>query len=181
MLRALRAVLAGIPGIEHVDRQDLNPQDMLAEAQLPAIIIDEERTRYQWTERHHKREAEARSGLILDCQAYAGRSDDRAGYDVSTVRELFVNRVLQELADKATLEVQLDNESEPQTHADDAALQFEVRYPRVPTPKIRALITITVSTDEVFDGRARTSWDTLVADIYSHDDSDDSPTVTMET
>lgn len=180
MLEALKVVLEGIPGVQHVDRQDLDPTGMLSEAQRPAIIIDEERTRYEWTERHGKRQMEAKSGLVLDLQADATRSDDRSGYDVSTVRELFVNRVIQELADESTLTVQLASENQAQQHADDAALEFEVRYPAVKPPKTRALITITVRSDERFDGRTRTTWETLASEIYNYDDSDDPPTVEFQ-
>lgn len=173
MLEALKAVLGNIPGIRHVDRQDLDPTGMLSDANLPAIIVDEERTRYEWTDRHGTRQMSVRSGLVLDLQAYAARSADRSGYDVSTVRELFVTRVIQELVNESTLTVQLAGENQAQAHADDVALDFEVRYPAVEPPRARALVTITVDTDEEFDDRTTTAWDTLAADLYSYDD--DSP------
>lgn len=175
MLEALKQVLEGIPGVQYVDRQDLDPTGMIAEAQRPAIIIDEERTRYEWLERHDERKMEATSGLVLDLQADAPKSADRAGYDVSTIRELFVARVIQELADESTLTVQLASENSEQQHADDAALEFEVRYPSVPEPGVRAVISISIESCEVFDGRTKNTWDTLAGKIWAHDDSDSPP------
>lgn len=178
MLEALKVVLEQIPGVQHVDRQDLDPEGTLPEARLPAIIIDEERTRYDWTDRHGDREMNVQSGLVLDLQAQAPRSGDRAGYQISTVRELFVQRVLEELADEATLTVELDGESSPTPHADDTLLGAEVRYPAVEPPKTRAIISLTVWTDETFDGRVHSTWTEIAADIYSHDDADDPPDFT---
>lgn len=175
MLEALAEVLRGIEGVQFVDRQDIDPTSMVSEAKLPAIVIDEERTRYEWAERHGQREMAFASSIILDLQAYTRKSDDRAGYQISTVRELFVARVLNELANESTLTTQLADENEPQAHADDVAIDFDVRYPKVKPPKCRALVTISSAGQEYFDDRQVSDWQKIVAEIYSYDDSDDPP------
>lgn len=181
MLEALAEVLRGIQGVQFVDRQDIDPTSMVSEANLPAIIIDEERSQYEWAERHGAREMAFASSIVLDLQAYTRKSGDRAGYQISTVRELFVARVLNQLANEATLTVQLADENQPQSHADDVALQFDVRYPKVKPPQCRALVSISAHGEEVFDDRQVNDWKTLAADLYSHDDSDDPPDFTVST
>ncbi|MFB6374486.1 MAG: hypothetical protein ABEN55_15510 [Bradymonadaceae bacterium] len=170
MLEALAEVLRGIPGVQYVDRQDIQPEKMVSEGQLPAIIVDEEKATYRWEDRHGERSMKVNSGLVLDLQAYAERRSDGAGYSTSTVRELFVARVLHELAHEPELVVQLADENKAQQHAQDVAVEFDVRYPRVSPPKCRALVTIQAFHYEVFDDRQRTAWEKIVTEIAPPED-----------
>jgi hypothetical protein len=168
LLEALKKSLSSMEGVNFVDRQDIS-RDMVADEQLPAIIIDEQSTNYEWFDRHGNRDMDFASTLVLDLQILAERKDGE-DWNVSTVRETFAAAVMTHLADNAELIEQLDGESQAQPHARDVASSFSVRYPRVPAPYARALISITAQSQEVFDGRAKTEWDTLVADLYRYDD-----------
>ncbi|MFU8806657.1 MAG: hypothetical protein ACNA8W_22805 [Bradymonadaceae bacterium] len=154
MLEALKEVLEGIEGVRYVERQAIT-HSMVADPQLPAIIIDEAQTRYRWLERHRTRTSHASTGVVLDLQIRASRRTDGPGANTSTVREAFIARVIRELVDRSTLN----------STARDVGDIFDVRYMPVDAPFARALITIRADLEEVFDDRVRTNWKKLIVDI----------------
>lgn len=162
MLEALKEVLSGIDGVAYVDRQAVQ-RKMVSDAQLPAIIIDEAKTKYRWLERHGDRTSHVSAGIALDLQVRASRRSDGPGGNVSTVREAFVSRVILELVEKATLN----------GTALDAGHKFDVDYLPAPAPYGRALVTIAVDTQEVFDERVRTVWQSFVASVGPEDSLQD--------
>lgn len=164
LLEALASALRSLEGVKYVSRQAITP-DLLSDAQLPAIIIDESNARYRWLERHGERCAEVSNALVLDLQVRAKRNPNAPGGNPSTVREAFVAAVIAHLAHHATLTVQLPGEDEPCAHARDVASQFDVQFVAAPSPYARALITIRADTYDHFDSRARTNWTQLIADI----------------
>lgn len=170
MLDALAKVLRQIPGVRFVDRQDIDPTSMVASSQLPAIVIDEQSSEYEWLNRHGDRSLRVNSQIILDLQANAATASKGPGYSVSTVRELFTARVIFELVNESTLTVQLDSEDEPTKHANDSANGFSVRYPDAGGNDVRSLITTNIQTCETFDDREPAEFDTIIADIYEYDD-----------
>ncbi|MDZ7703361.1 MAG: hypothetical protein U5L04_02625 [Trueperaceae bacterium] len=168
LLEALETSLSKLSGVNYVSRQAIS-RDLVADAQLPAIIIDESSTQYEWYDRHGDRDLEFRSTLVLDLQISAERVDG-GEYNISTVRETFAAAVMTHLTEHAELIEQLDGESQSQAHARDVAPSFTVQYPAVQAPYARALVSTTAISTEQFDGRVYTEWDTLVADLYRHDD-----------
>ncbi|MEM1347988.1 MAG: hypothetical protein AAGI01_05470 [Myxococcota bacterium] len=181
MLEALRVVLEGIEGVRFVSRQTITGEQ-IAEGQLPAILIDELRTRYVWRERHGKREAELRCAVAMDLQAPTKRVRRRVEVNASTVRELFVHQVLDVLANNPTLSVQLPGETEPLCHARDVfgGQLADVRYFEGDGASARALVTIDVVLGERFDGRTATSWQELVLELGQEETGESARETTID-
>lgn len=164
-LEALRVVLSEIPGVHFVDRQTIQ-EELLSDAQLPAILIDEGRTDYTWEERHGRRALGARTTVTLDLQCRAPRRTDGPGAAVSTAREIFIGAVIEELANNPELICQLEGDVAPVAHVRDAARTFVADYPPVPHPFARALITLELQLTECpADRRAKTAWQQLIIDL----------------
>ena len=177
MLDALVAVLRGLEGVRYVDRQAIT-RELVTDAQMPAIIIEEVGTNYRWIERHGDRKMRVRSGIVIDLQARARRRKDGPGGNVSTARENFVRAVLNHLANNPMLQTQLAGEDESTPHAYDTSHLFDVRYVREADPFVRALITIQVDTDDVFDSRTRTDWQQLILNTTANPEISDGPVTT---
>jgi len=149
MLEALKNALEQVPGVRHVNRQAITAQ-MVSDRQMPAILIDEDRTQYAWAERHGGRVMKAVDTIGLDCQVMCRRGDYEG--DPSTVRQAFAWMVLNQLANNSTL-----NDA-----CVDCALRFNVQYPDTDYPYARVIIAISVEYHEVFDDRAQTVWQKLI-------------------
>lgn len=164
-LEALRSVLQGLPGVRLVDRQTIT-EDVVADAQMPAILIDETRTEYSWDERHGRRALGARIGITLDLQVRAGRRNDGPGAAVSTAREAFVFAVIEHLSNNPSLRCQLTGEATATDHVIDCAGGFVVDYPPTTHPYGRALVTFEMTLTECpVDARGRTAWQTLAIEL----------------
>jgi hypothetical protein len=161
MLQALAVVLGSIPGVKTVDRQHIL-NEMLAEAQLPAIRIEEVGTQYTWKHRQQPRlVAEVVSTLILDLQLPAPRQRKGPGQEESSAREAFVHAVLGKLASNPTLVCQLVGEPAPASHAQDVTSGLEVaqvRYPKTEGGWARALVQLSVRHEEVLDEQPSGAW-----------------------
>lgn len=182
-LQALEKVLGAIPGVRYVNRQAITPE-LVSDQQLPAIIVEEVRTQYRWTNRA-RREAVLSSILVLDLQVQSSRLEKASGMNTSSIREAFVEQVMKTLAGSATLNAQLEGEANAQDHARDVAGTLaDVQYPAAPPPKARALVTIRVDIDTTYDSRTRTAWERLVLDLYALDEvgEEDSyePAITLD-
>lgn len=174
MLEALAAVCAGVKGVQHVSRQAITG-DALAERQLPAVLIDELQTRYDWRERHGRRHAELVAIVALNLQVPTQRLKGRAETNASTMRELFVHAVLGALIENPTLVVQLDGEPEPCEHARDVVGELaDVRYFAGNNASSQALVTLEVIVEERFDARSHTAWTELVTSL-GQPQADESP------
>lgn len=180
MLDALVAVLQGLDGLTYVDRQGITPE-LVADTQMPSVLVDEVRTQYRWYDRHGGRSIGATCALVLDLQARATRRTSGQGPNISTARELFVNAVLNHLANNPTLNTQLDGEAEAADHARDIATRFDVRYVRAPAPYVRALVTIEAEPCvERFDDRTKTDWQQLIVNTWTDRDIGDSVETTYD-
>ncbi len=168
-LEALKTVLQGVPGVRFVDRQTIT-EELVSDAQLPAILVDETRTEYKWNERHGRRALGARLGVTLDLQVRAQRRTDGPGANVSTIREAFAFAVIEHLTNNPELRCQLTNEPNETPHVQDCAAGFVVDYPVAKHPFGRCLITFEMQLTECpADNRGRTSWKQLVIDlVYPH-------------
>lgn len=184
-LLALEAILAAIPGVRYVNRQAIS-SEMVADSQLPAILIEEVRTQYRWVERFGRRRVATLSSiLVLGLELQAKRHPKAPGLTTSSAREAMVEQVLKTLVDNPTLKTHLSGEAEAVDHARDIASALaDVTYPDAPAPKARALITIRVDLDAEYDGRTRTAWERLVLDLRAFDevDAEDSyePAITID-
>ena len=171
MLAALEKVLSGIDGVVFVSRQAISSA-MVSDAQLPAILIEEQRTRYSWqTARAGTRVATISSLLALDLQIHTKRGKGAGSVSESTVRECFVDEVLQTLVQNPCLRATLDEEGEvEEAHARDALADFaEVRYVPGQGGYARALILIRVVVEATYDRRERTEWKSLIVELYPED------------
>jgi hypothetical protein len=160
MLEALKNALEQVPGVRYVDRQAITEQ-LVSDHQMPAIIIDEDRTEYTWMERHGTRTMRAVDTVGLDCQVLCQRGDFRG--NVSTVRQAFAWQVMNTLANASTLG----------DACKDAALRFAVRYPETDYPYARVIIGIVVDGYEVFDEREQTVWQKLTMQTTEPQDGPD--------
>ena len=149
-LAAMASILGSMTGINYVGRQDIVP-DLVSDAQMPAILIQEISTAYRYTRRTPERAAIFTSLLQLDLQCKAKRTSTVQEGDVSTIRELFAWEVMNALAKNARLNVQLSGEGAAVNHARDAALDFSAQYVPVPFPYARILLSVTMMGDEEFD------------------------------
>lgn len=163
MLEALKTVLSGIDGVKFVSRQAIT-SEMVSEAQMPAILIDETLSRYSWISRAGQRTMNVGCVLGLEVQVRTIRA---RGNEVneSTVRELLVNEVLQTLIHNSRLICQLPGEDEDTAHARDVGEQFSVRYVPGNGNTARALITITAEFTAVFDRRTKIEWQQLFLEL----------------
>ena len=167
MLDALVAVLQQMDGLNYVDRQAITPE-LVADSRMPAVLIDEVRSDYQWLDRHGSRSMRVRSVIVLDLQARAVRRTDGQGANISTARERFTNAVLDHLANNPNLIVQLASEDEAADHAYDVMDEVAVRYVRMKDPYVRTLITVSaIPCAQVYDDRTYTDWQTLILDTYT--------------
>jgi hypothetical protein len=161
MLQALAAVLRSIPGVKTVDRQHIL-SEMLAEAQLPAIRIEEVGTQYRWVHRQQPRlVAEVISTLVLDLQLPAPRQRKGPGQEESSAREAFVAAVLGKLASNPTLICALEGDEAPCAHTQDVTMGLEiaqVRYPKTEGGWARALVQITARHEEVMAEQPSGAW-----------------------
>lgn len=180
MLRALAHVLSDITGVRTVERQAIESK-MVTEAQMPAILIDEVTTRYRWGgSRPGDRTLSLVAVLGIEVQIQTRRGP-RASVNESTVREAFVEEVLQTLVDNPQLRCQLDDEDAPVAHCRDCARQFDVRYIPGPGNFARALITASTELEAIYDRRPRTEWQRILLTLYPTDDSGAEPEYVPET
>lgn len=163
MLEALKTVLSGIEGVKFVSRQAIT-SEMVSDAQMPAILIDETLSRYTWASRSGARTMDVGCVLGLEVQVRSIRAKGNSVSE-STVRELLVNEVIQTLVHNSRLICQLPGEAEEQAHARDVADQFSVRYVPGAGNTGRALITITSYFTAVFDRRTKTEWQQLFLEL----------------
>ena len=164
MLEALVAVLERVPGVRLVERQGITAE-MVSEAELPAIIIEESGTTGEWLERHGGRTMELTDTIVLDVQVFATRGR-RGRHTASTVRERFVHAIVAELAEAATLVCQLPGEDAPRAHARDVlSTPPRVRYLPTDGDHGRALLTLQVQHHQTYDRRARTAWLELLMEL----------------
>lgn len=157
MLEALAYCLGTITGVRKVCRQAIT-EEMLSDAELPGIIIDEAGTTYEWEERHLGRHSRYVSTVVLDLQARCQRTSGARFGNVSTIRELFVWAVINHIANNPRLLCQLTGEDESMAHCEDAGLTFGVEYAETDFPYVRAMLAITVTGYDQFDDRAANTW-----------------------
>lgn len=175
MLRGLKGVLSQITGVRFVTRQPIT-QQLLAEPQLPAIIISDTQVDMSWLSRDTK-QARVRSSIVLDLQAYAPRDMTKGGtYTQSEVREAFAAEVVRTLANNPMLKIQLSGEDEALYHANDATSQLpRIQHLRVQPPYTRSLITLApIETEE--DLRLSTpsrTWQSITLDIFPQPETGD--------
>lgn len=162
MLNALRATLEGIDGVRHVARQDVD-EDLVADEQMPAILISEGNTTYSVANRHGPRKYYVTSVITLDIQVRTRRKNGKAQNNASEIREGLVDAIIATLVENATLD-----------GACYDALFGDVRvsYPTTDAGYANALLTHTVRQEVTYDQRKKTVWQTLVSTLYKWTSSD---------
>jgi hypothetical protein len=191
MLEALAVVLRSMDGVKTVRRQALSEQ-MLTDAELPGIIIDEIQTDGAW-EAKARRVMKLTSQIVLDCQMICRRTPAMPDGNASTARELFADAVLSTLANNPQLRVLLDGEVEvidppvpggtprPPKHAMDVlGARVNVRYEAEQPPYARVLIAITPVVHTTYDNRAVRSWTEVVITASTQGPDEASVETTLE-
>lgn len=181
LLQGLEAVIKrDMVGVATVRRQSIE-RECLAEAELPAVLIDELSGSYTWDHRHCAGELRQVSVVVFDLQAKCKRTKQYPLGNVSQAREAMVAALLKALQNNPTLHVQLEGEAAEEAHAVDAFSGAEVRYMKAKHPMIRALVTVRMLTNENFADNVTTDWQQLVLTASPSPNEGDVPLTTTFT